>query len=87
MEKFQKKRKAIRIVVQLQSWVQLFVTSWTAACQASLSFTISQRYLFQGNKNWNKFIWFKCPTTEECLMEYSIASFKMIILLYKVNFK
>ena len=28
-------------VVQLLSRVQLFVTSWTAACQASLSFTIS----------------------------------------------
>ena len=29
------------IVVQLLSHVQLFVTPWTAACQASLSFTIS----------------------------------------------
>ena len=29
------------IVVQLLSCVQLFVTRWTAACQASLSFTIS----------------------------------------------
>ena len=88
MEKFQKKRKAIWIVVaQWQSCVQLFVTPWTVACQASLSFTVSQRYLFQGNKNWNKFIWFKRPTTEVCLMEYSIASIKMIILLYKVNFK
>ena len=28
-------------VVQLLSHVQLFVTLWTAACQASLSFTIS----------------------------------------------
>ena len=28
-------------VVQLLSHVQLFVTPWTAACQASLSFTIS----------------------------------------------
>ena len=29
------------LVVQLLSRVQLFVTPWTAACQASLSFTIS----------------------------------------------
>ena len=28
-------------VVQLLSCVRLFVTPWTAACQASLSFTIS----------------------------------------------
>ena len=32
-------------VVQLLSCVQLFVTPWTAACQASLSFTISQSLL------------------------------------------
>ena len=31
--------------VQSLSHVQLFVTSWTAACQASLSFTISQSLL------------------------------------------
>ena len=29
------------VVVQSLSGVQLFSTSWTAACQASLSFTIS----------------------------------------------
>ena len=29
-------------IVQLLSWVQLFKTPWTAACQASLSFTISE---------------------------------------------
>ena len=29
------------VIVQLLSHVQLFVTPWTAACQASLSFTIS----------------------------------------------
>ena len=29
------------VVVQSLSCVQLFVTPWTAACQASLSFTIS----------------------------------------------
>ena len=34
-----------RFVVQLLSRVQLFVTPWTAACQASLSFTISQSLL------------------------------------------
>ena len=33
------------VVVQLSSRVQLFVTPWTAACQASLSFTISQRLI------------------------------------------
>ena len=32
-------------VVQLLSHVRLFVTPWTAACQASLSFTISQSLL------------------------------------------
>ena len=32
-------------VVQSLSWVKLFVTPWTAACQASLSFTISQSLL------------------------------------------
>ena len=31
--------------VQLLSCVRLFVTPWTAACQASLSFTISRRLL------------------------------------------
>ena len=33
------------VVVQLLSCVQLFVTPWTAACQASLAFTISQSLL------------------------------------------
>ena len=33
------------VVVQLLSGVWLFVTPWTAACQASLSFTISQSLL------------------------------------------
>ena len=33
------------VVVQLLSCVQLFVTPWTAACQASLSFTVSQHLL------------------------------------------
>ena len=32
-------------IVQSLSHVQLFVTSWTAACQASLSFTILQNLL------------------------------------------
>ena len=35
----------IVFVVQLLSCVQLFATPWTAASQASLSFTISQRLL------------------------------------------
>ena len=30
------------VAVQLLSHVQLFMTPWTAACQASISFTISQ---------------------------------------------
>ena len=34
--------QGIAIVVQLPSHVRLFVSPWTAACQASLSFTISQ---------------------------------------------
>ena len=33
------------VVVQLLSCVQLFVTPWTAARQASLSFTVSQHLL------------------------------------------
>ena len=33
------------VVVQFLTFVQLFVTPWTAACQASLSFTISQSLL------------------------------------------
>ena len=32
-------------VIQLLSHIQLFATPWTAACQASLSFTISQSLL------------------------------------------
>ena len=35
----------IFVVVQLLSHVQLFANPWTAACQASLSFTISQSLL------------------------------------------
>ena len=35
----------LSVVVQLLSCVWLFVTPWTAACQASLSFTISQSLL------------------------------------------
>ena len=37
--------KVVIVVVQLLSHVQLFVTPWTAACQNSLSFTISQSWL------------------------------------------
>ena len=35
-------RRCMQLVVQLSSRVRLFVTPWTAACQASLSLTISQ---------------------------------------------
>ena len=33
------------VIAQSLGLVQLFATPWTAACQASLSFTISQRLL------------------------------------------
>ena len=33
------------VVVQLLSHIRLFVTPWTAECQASLSFTVSQSLL------------------------------------------
>ena len=36
-----KTHQKLNAVVQLLSQVQLFATPWTAACQASLSFTIS----------------------------------------------
>ena len=38
---FERKKKKIIVAVQSLSHVQLFATQWTAACQASLSFTIS----------------------------------------------
>ena len=37
--------KSLIVVVPSLSRVQLFVTPWTAACQASLSFTVSRRLL------------------------------------------
>ena len=36
---------SVIVVVQSLSRVRLFVTPWTAACQASLSFTVSQSWL------------------------------------------
>ena len=33
------------LIVQLPSYDQLFVTLWTAACQAPLSSTVSQSFL------------------------------------------
>ena len=36
------------IIGQSLSWVRLFATPWTAACQASLFFTISQSLLKLG---------------------------------------
>ena len=39
------KRGWVAVVVQSLSRVQLFVTPWTAACQSSLSFTITQSFL------------------------------------------
>ena len=44
-EKAEYKSTHIVVVVQLLSCVQLFVTPWTTAHQASLSFTISQSLL------------------------------------------
>ena len=40
------------VVVQLHSHVQLFTTPWTAAGQASLSFTISQNLLKLMSSQW-----------------------------------
>ena len=40
-----KKRVTIYCLVQSLSHVRLFATPWTAACQASLTFTISQSLL------------------------------------------
>ena len=40
------------VVVQLLSHIQLFVTPWTAACQASLSFTMSQSLLKFTSISW-----------------------------------
>ena len=37
--------RVVVAVVQSLSRIQLFVTPWTAACQASLSFTVSQNLL------------------------------------------
>ena len=45
MEKRMQMRKALQRTLQSLSHVQLFATPWTAACQASLSFTISQSSL------------------------------------------
>ena len=39
------KKLVLSVVVQLLSHVQFFVTPWTAACQASLAFTISRSLL------------------------------------------
>ena len=38
-------RRNVFAVVQLLSHIRLFVTRWTVACQASLSFTISESLL------------------------------------------
>ena len=39
------KNKRFPVVVQSLSHVQLFATPWTAVCQTSVSFTISQSFL------------------------------------------
>ena len=44
MIKYRSKKLSVAVVQSL-SHVQLFVTPWTAACQASLSYTISQSLL------------------------------------------
>ena len=43
--KGRKEKKCVFAVVQLLSHIRLFVTRWTVACQASLSFTISESLL------------------------------------------
>ena len=56
------------IVVQSLSHVQLFATPWTAACQASLSFTISQS-------------WFRFMSTELMMLcNYLILSCSPFLL-------
>ena len=45
MTRFSSQRAFVVVVVESLSHVQLFVTPWTAVCQASLSFTISQSML------------------------------------------
>ena len=42
---FNKPFVTLFVVVQSISWVRLFAMPWTAACQASLSFTISRSWL------------------------------------------
>ena len=54
------------VVVQSLSCVWLFVTSWTAACQASLSFTISQSLLKLMSLSW----WFH-PTISSSVIPFS----------------
>ena len=38
-------KQTFKTIIQLLSHVRLFATPWTAACQASLSFTVSQSLL------------------------------------------
>ena len=45
MEKMSKTETVTYIIVHLLNCVQLFVTPWTATCQASLSFTVSWNLL------------------------------------------
>ena len=45
-------RLILYCIVQLLSWVQLFATSWTAAHQASLSFTNSRSLLSSCPSSW-----------------------------------
>ena len=44
--------RAPTVVIQLPSRVQLFVTAWTAAGQASLSFTVSRSLLKLTSMEW-----------------------------------
>ena len=45
MEKMSKPETVTYVIVHLLNCVQLFVTPWTATCQASLSFTVSWNLL------------------------------------------
>ena len=47
-----KRPKALYFIVQLLRRVRLFATPWSASCQASLSFTMSQSLLKLMSMEW-----------------------------------
>ena len=54
------------VVVQSLSWVQFFVTTWTAAHQASLAFTVSQSF-----SNSRPLSWWCHPTISSSVIPFS----------------